>query len=97
MKLAEGKIADLQDRDDRTIAQLAKQATIDTLFGGARALVLAKRLDRMGSPVNCEGVVGDVYSASTGRTPADYTATVCPECGTVVLGEETAIQHCGGY
>ena len=87
-------ISDLQNRDDRVIAKLAKIATNDTVFGGAKALVLAKRLDSIGSQIDAECIVGDVYSASIGRVLPQYNPCFCPECGQAVLGEIAALNCC---
>lgn len=87
-------ISELPDRDDRVVAKLARIATNDTVFGGASALVLAKRLDRMGSSIDAEGIVSDVYSASIGRVLPEYLPCVCSECGRAVLGENEAMNCC---
>ncbi len=84
-------ISDLQDRNDRVIAKLARIATNDTVFGGVKALVLAKRLDRIGSQIDAECIVGNVYSASIGRALPQYRPCLCPECGQAVLGEDAAL------
>lgn len=89
-----GNTRDLMSRDDRAIARLADRATSDTIFGGARALVLAKRLDRMGGGIDALGVVGDVYQASIGRALPKYRVCKCPECGQTVLGEDAAMRCC---
>lgn len=94
MRIEDGKIEDLNDRDDRTVARIASRATMDTIHGGARTMVLAKRLERMGSKLGLPGVVGAVYSASTGKALPEYRVCMCPECGQTVLGEEAAVRCC---
>jgi len=57
-------------------------------------MVLAKRLERMGSGLDVLGVVGDVYSASCGHVLPEYRVCACPECGQTHLGEVTALMCC---
>ena len=56
---------------NRTIAEqslrLAKMAVSDTINGGARALVYAKRLNRMNSNIPAMEIVSNVYSSSLGK------------------------------
>ena len=84
----------LYDRNDRTTAHFAAAARRDTIFGGATALVLAKRLQRMNPRSDALNVVHDVYSASTGKHHCDHEAWECPECGSVHLGKESAFKCC---
>ena len=78
----------------RTLATLAAQARIDTLYGGAKALVIAERLERMGTRLPALEVVSSVYSASTGKHSEQWEAWECLECGAVHLGSEAAMQCC---
>lgn len=94
MRIREGNIKDIHDRTERGAAKLARIARNDCVFGGAKAMVIADRLDGMGSAIDAQQVVSDVYTKCNGNTPADYRASVCPECGTTVLGEEAALNHC---
>ena len=93
MTLTTGNITDLP-RQLRAIARLANIATSDTIFGGARALTLAQRLDAMGAEFNAQDIVADVYGASIGRTLPQYKVCRCPECGQTHLGEDYAYQCC---
>lgn len=83
----------LWDRDERTIARIAAVAISNTVFGGASALVYAKRLIRMGGQ-DVRHVVSDVYSASTGRAHSQHSAWECPECGGAHLGQDNAAACC---
>ena len=94
MKIEESNISDLQDRNDRAIAKLARIARNDTVFGGARALVLADRLEAMGSQIDAHEIVGNVYAASNWTVTDDYKVCMCPECGQTVLGVEAALNCC---
>jgi rubrerythrin len=85
---------ELTNRDNRTIAHMAARARNDTIYGGALALVYAKRLKNMGSKLSLNNVVGDVYSSSTGRWSKDHEAWQCPECGSVHLGQDNAFNCC---
>ena len=93
MKLKEANPSLLLDRSQRAEAKLARIARCDTVNGGARALVLAKRLRSMGSSLDAEGIVGDVYCASN-YSCGDHGAYECPECGGVHLGTEAAYRCC---
>lgn len=82
---------------ERYTARLARVALGDTIFGGTRALNLARRADRfrcISKDVDSEGIVADVYSASTGEWHREHQGWECPECGTAVLGIEAAYTHC---
>ena len=83
----------LYDRADRCTAHFARIARHDTIYGGARALVLVDRLKSMGGE-DYGHVVADVYSASTGRHHGEHEAWCCPECGSVVLGLSAARACC---
>lgn len=84
----------LADRDERSTAHLAARARHDTIYGGAKALLYAKRLQRMGSKLPLMEVVGDVYAASTGHWSPVWEAWECPECGSAWLGQERALNCC---
>lgn len=70
------------------------RATLDTIHGGALAIVYAKRLARLGSRVPADDIVSDVYSRSTGHTSERWGAWECPECGTAHLGIDAALACC---
>jgi len=93
MKLKEAHPSKLYDRTERACAKLARIARADTVFGGAKALVIADRLDRMGSRVPAQAVVGDVYAASN-YSCGEWGAYACPECGTAYLGPDKAYACC---
>jgi hypothetical protein len=77
---------------ERAHARIAAFARRDTIWGGARALVLAKR-GRL-KTVPFDEIVGDVYSASTGNHHAVHEAWECPECGQACLGQDAAYSCC---
>ena len=81
-------------REDRASASLAWIATANTVFGGASAMVIAKRLERLGSSVPASDIVSDVYGDSTGSVHRRWGVWECPECGSVHLGQEAAAQCC---
>ena len=85
--------SNLEHRDDRTVARIARIAINNTVFGGWSALGLAKRLAAMGGQ-DVQYVVSDVYSASTGRDHPEHSAWECPECGSAYLGQESARRCC---
>lgn len=93
MKLREANPKELADRGDRAAAKLARIARNDTVYGGARALVLASRLDRLRSTVPARAIVGDVYGASN-YSCGEWGAYCCPECGQVHLGTVAAFGCC---
>jgi hypothetical protein len=84
----------LRSRDERAQAKLALIARNDTVFGGAKAMVVARRLKNMGSQLDLEGIVSDVYSASDWTVTPRWMALECPECGMVHLGMEAAQECC---
>jgi len=79
--------------EDRLCAHVERVATMDTIHGGAHALLLSKRLRAMGG-TDLRHVVGAVYSASTGKMHREYGAFECPECGSAHLGVEAALACC---
>jgi predicted RNA-binding Zn-ribbon protein involved in translation (DUF1610 family) len=84
-------------REERAIDRLARIARHDTVYGGCRALVIAKRMDSINpSGPGYEYIVSDVYSRSSGQRSEQYEAWECPECGQVYLGRETAMRCCTG-
>ncbi len=93
MRLKEASPSRLFDRHDRAVAKLARIARVDTIHGGARALVLERRLIAMGSDVPDTGVVSSVYGASN-YSCGEFGAYECPECGTAHLGTERAYACC---
>lgn len=93
MKLREANPSKLYDRHDRACAKLARIARGDTIHGGARAMVLAKRLEAMGSKVPADQIVGDVYSASN-YSCGEWGSYECPECGSAHLGQSAALACC---
>jgi len=93
MKLKEAHPSKLSDRNERAEAKLARIARANTYFGGASALVIAARMVRMGSAIDAEGIVGDIYSASNGSL-GEHGAYECPECGSVHLGTQRALACC---
>ena len=83
----------LHDRQDRAVAHMAAQARIDTLYGGAKAIVINKRIVKMGGE-DLDHVISDVYSASTGSRHRELEGWECPECGCAHLGQDAAYKCC---
>lgn len=81
-------------RDDRARVRLAHMASGDTFSGSARALLLAKRLQRMGAGFWPLEVVSQVYSSSSGTADAVFGAWECYECGSVHVGRSAADACC---
>ena len=77
---------------ERAMAKLARIARADTFFGGARALVLLKRLQGFVA-ADYDYVVGEVYGHSNG-TVCGIGFYECPECSSIVFGESDAYNHC---
>jgi len=77
---------------ERAMARLARIARADTYFGGARALVLLKRLSRSVA-ADYDHVVSDVYGRSD-YTVAGHGFYECPECGSAHYGEDAAWECC---
>ncbi len=94
MKLKSASYKRLWNRDERATAHLAAIARVDTIWGGARAMRLARRMDAMGCKINADAVVGEVYRRSTGKWSHDLEAWECPECGEARLGQEAALDCC---
>ena len=87
----------LTDLIEQKIAALAGNARMDTIHGGARSLREAKEADANKEDFgdySAEEIVGDVYSASTGKPSPKYEAWECPNCGNACLGQEAANKCC---
>ena len=94
MKLKEAHPSQLATLYERACAALARIARADTIYGGARALVLARRMERRkSSQVPANEIVSAVYSASN-YSCGEWGAYKCPECGTAHLGTEAAYRCC---
>ena len=92
----------LSDPAERATARLATIARHDTLYGNAKALVVAKdgyfndeATEEVPDEVDARAIVSDVYSASTGKPHPVHEAWECQECGQVHLGKEAAMKCCG--
>lgn len=85
--------------DNYPVFHLAQIAVEDTILGGARALVLARRAQRIGLPKAQDflAAVSDVYGSSTGRVPEHLHPWECGECGQVYAASEDAGRCCGTY
>jgi hypothetical protein len=98
MKTKSVHYSKLANRIARQTARFASVATSDTIHGGARALSLAKHLDRFrvnfSDGVSAREIVSHVYGNSTGRTCERFGAFECRECGCVSLGLEMALACC---
>jgi hypothetical protein len=94
-KLNECSPKSLPDRVDRCTARFARIARSNAYNGGASALTLLDRLERMGSPNTSEyhDAITSAYHSSTG-TAREHLAYECPECGSPCLGETAAREHC---
>ena len=83
---------------ERSTVRLARIATADTIYGGARALVLANACDRLGvkfiDGVSAKEIVSDVYSRSTGNESRQFGGWKCPECGQSHVGIDAAFACC---
>ncbi len=93
MNLKEVSPKFITNRHDRACVKLARIARGNTYFGGASAMVMAKRLEKMGSKIPALEIVSDVYSRSNGKL-GEWGAYECPECGSVHLGTENTINCC---
>lgn len=94
MKIESCSYRELHSHEDRTTAHFAARARIDTIYGGARAITLGKRLLRMNPSSDALSVVADVYSASTGQWHSEFEGWKCPECETTHLGQSAALDCC---
>lgn len=83
---------ELSSPHEQACARLALIARGDTINGGARALVLAKRSRLKSFPA--EQIVGDIYSASTGKHSKEWEPWQCDECGQAHLGQHAAFVCC---
>jgi len=93
MKLKTRSARALTDRVERAIARLAMIAANDAWHGGARALVLLKRLEGSPNYQEYREAVNASYGSSNPPT-SDYVVCECPECGQVYLGESKAYDCC---
>lgn len=91
MKLKESSPSKLTNRYEKACARLARLARGNTYFGGASALVIAKRCKYKKFPAM--EIVSDVYGASNGSL-GEWGAYECPECGQTYLGTEAALNCC---
>ena len=83
-------------REQRIFARMERIATCNTIYGGASAITISKRLLAMGG-TDLTGVVSAVYSASTGRINPEFGAFECPECGCAHLGQDAAFSCCSEF
>ena len=90
MKLKTARPNQLTDKTERATAKLALKAMVDTYHGGCNALIIGKRLDRMGSKLDGEKIVTDIYH----DRDSEYIPYECPECGSVHLGADKAANCC---
>jgi len=84
----------LPNRDDRLIARIAAKARCDTIWGGCKAMFLAKKLNSFKHGSDLRWVVSQVYAESTGSHNLALEAWECPECGQAYLGQERAWECC---
>jgi hypothetical protein len=100
MRATEGKRSHIESAIEFQVAIISNMARIDTVSGGAGAMVEAKRRDEdksanplpdwIGSWVD---IVIDAYSRSSGKASPLYDAWECGECGSTYLGRDSA-EHC---
>lgn len=83
----------LDEQDDRKRAHLAAIARCDTIHGGAKAMVIARKCSKW----NAAEIVADVYGASTGKHSRQWEAWECPDCGAVRLGFAEAEDCCADF
>ncbi len=81
---------------DRAIARIARLARLDVIHGGAKALVLAERAERMRLPLahKLRDAVDLVYGVSSYHLPAELDVWECTECGTSYVGFRNAEDCC---
>ena len=81
---------------DRAVAKIANIANVNTVLGGASAMVKADRAVAMGLPNadRLSDAVSEVYGRSSGRVPDDLAVCACPECGQWHLGADAAAECC---
>lgn len=96
MTLKETSPNNLHDRTERAQAKLARIARGDCWHGGAKAMVIAERLDRMGAQFDAGEVVADAYTDSRGNATR-FLAYACPECGSACFGADAAYACCAGH
>ena len=83
------------DRDSRAIVKLARKAANNAIFGGASAIVIAERLDRMGCRFDAESIVTETWTCGTrDGYSLIFDAYECPECGSAHVGQEAAYACC---
>lgn len=58
-------------------------------------MVVARRLEAMGSDIPGREIVGDVYRASNWTCTPQWTVFECPECGRAHLGADAVLACCG--
>lgn len=92
--MKEASFRRLINHDDKSIAHMAARARLDTIYGGALALVYAKRLESMGSQLDLESVASEVYALSSGKWHKGLEAWACPQCGSAHLGQDQALTCC---
>lgn len=80
-------------RDQLSMAHMAVVAMNDCWNGGAKAMVLARRLANMGSKIDYDAIVGDAYANSRGMA-RNYLPYECQECGCIHLGIDAANECC---
>ena len=80
-----------QGSPERAACKLAKIAAQDVYFGGARALVLLKRMKRSPNYSLYADAVDQCYHCDYAH---DYTAWECPECGSACFGRSAAYECC---
>jgi hypothetical protein len=85
----------LSNKYERACARLAAKARANTLWGGESAFQIAKRANNLsfiGLPALV--IVGDIYSASTGKRSEAWEAWECDDCGCAHLGRRKAMECC---
>lgn len=92
-RLKECSVDLLEDRAERAQAKLARIARGNVYFGGASALMIARRLNAMGTALPVDDIVSAAYASNTGNA-VEYLSYECPECGRACLGETAAMQCC---
>ena len=93
MRIKETNPNNIFDIEQRAYAKLARIARCDVHFGGAKAMVLARRMEAINPLNDAMSVVSQAYASSTGNAE-DYLSYECPECGSPCAGIENALQCC---
>jgi hypothetical protein len=80
------------NRIDSASAKFARVCYSDIVTGSARAMVISKRLTRLGAEFPHSAILSDVYAGD--RIPTRWKPFECRECGQIWLGADSARECC---